>query len=244
MCQIAPFTLPCCRRVYVLAKKISTCPDEWPKKKCPAELCLQVGSQDPSLVEQRSEGTCWRCLAHWDRKTGEERERMRPTIDRAELVEGLEETTPLERRRRVEASGICWFCMGEPTSHGCDMCEVHPESSRYSYTSMRPPPAKVSRRVEKRPQLSSNTPNKRPKLENFYSGGSMVSHTGLRDGGAGNDIASPFHTPYDLKNNPVDPFVDSPRQLPSQIIFSHPQNDGLASTNPPNEHSTPQEYQK
>lgn len=44
---------------------------------------------------------------------------MRPEIDRAFIVEGLEELDTTGRRRKAEAGGNCWFC---GAMHGCLMC--------------------------------------------------------------------------------------------------------------------------
>jgi hypothetical protein len=44
---------------------------------------------------------------------------MRPQIDRAIIVEGLEELDATGRRMRVERGGNCWYC---DATHGCLMC--------------------------------------------------------------------------------------------------------------------------
>jgi hypothetical protein len=49
---------------------------------------------------------------------GHERESLRPGIDKAFIVPGLEELGPAERRKLAEAEGKCWFC----GTKGCDMC--------------------------------------------------------------------------------------------------------------------------
>jgi hypothetical protein len=43
-------------------------------------------------------------------KTVQEREGMRPVLDKAFIVEGLDELPMDERRRKMERAGICWFC--------------------------------------------------------------------------------------------------------------------------------------
>jgi hypothetical protein len=49
---------------------------------------------------------------------GYEREALRPGIDKAFIVPGLEELGPADRRKLAEADGKCWFC----GTKGCDMC--------------------------------------------------------------------------------------------------------------------------
>ncbi|KAH6677514.1 hypothetical protein B0J14DRAFT_584485, partial [Halenospora varia] len=115
MCQIIPFTLPCCRRVYVEISKLPSCPDEWPKKKCPKDFCLRVRRN----AETRETGTCWRCKAELAGKIGQAREGMRPGIDKAAIVDGLEEFDPYDRRKATEAGGNCWFCGAKS---GCESC--------------------------------------------------------------------------------------------------------------------------
>jgi hypothetical protein len=119
MCQVTPFTLPCCERIYVLVEKLPNCPADWPKSKCPQELCIQVIDVETAQAQQRSSGTCWRCRAAADGKSGRERDNMRPQIDRAIIVEGLEELDVTGRRMRVERGGNCWYC---DATHGCLMC--------------------------------------------------------------------------------------------------------------------------
>jgi hypothetical protein len=119
MCQVTPFTLPCCQRIYVLVEKLPNCPADWPKSKCPQELCIQIIDVETAEVQQRSSGTCWRCRAAADGKSGGERDNMRPQIDRAIIVEGLEELDATGRRMRVEVGGNCWYCGAR---HGCLMC--------------------------------------------------------------------------------------------------------------------------
>jgi len=103
----------------VQVEKLPSCPDTWPKNKCPPELCIQIGGYEAARAEQRHTGTCWRCQAHVAGKVGQGREAMRPGIDRAELVPGLEELGPSDRRRLAEADGNCWFC---GSKRRCEMC--------------------------------------------------------------------------------------------------------------------------
>ena len=117
MCQILPFTLPCCRRTYVEVSKLPSCPDAWPENKCPAELCIQVRYE----AENRDAGTCWRCQAEIAGVSGEARENLRPEIDSAMIVHGLDEFGVSGRRRMAEEGGTCWYC-GAKT--GCQYCAL------------------------------------------------------------------------------------------------------------------------
>jgi hypothetical protein len=116
MCQILPFTLPCCRRIYVEVSKLPSCPDAWPEKKCPPELCIQVRGYE---TEDRDSGTCWRCQAEIAGVLGEERENLRPEIDSAMIVHGLDEVGVSGRRRMAEEGGKCWYC---GAAAGCQYC--------------------------------------------------------------------------------------------------------------------------
>ena len=119
MCQVTPFTYPCCKRIYILIEKLPNCPADWPRSKCPQELCIQIIDTETAQVKQSSMGICWRCKAAAEGKTGPERESMRPEIDKAIIVEGLEELDVADRRRRAEAGGNCWYCGAR---HGCSTC--------------------------------------------------------------------------------------------------------------------------
>lgn len=164
MCQVTPFTLPCCRRIYVSILKLPSCPTTWPKSKCPAELCIQLGGYEAAHAQHRELGTCWRCDAHMAGVTGYARERLRPGVDKAFIVPGLEELSPADRRKLAEADGKCWFC----GTKGCDMCGGRKfDQGSDSNT--------------KRPGLgSSRLANKRLKTEN-YSGTNSMSSTILSD---------------------------------------------------------------
>ncbi|PMD14082.1 hypothetical protein NA56DRAFT_406084 [Hyaloscypha hepaticicola] len=116
MCQILPFTLPCCRRIYVEVSKLPSCPDAWPEKKCPPELCIQVRGYE---AEDRDAGICWRCQAQTAGILGEQRENLRPEIDSAMIVQGLDEVSVTGRRRMVEEDGKCWYC---GATSGCQHC--------------------------------------------------------------------------------------------------------------------------
>jgi hypothetical protein len=110
MCQVTPFTYPCCRRIYVLVEKLPNCPADWPRSKCPQELCIQVIDTETAEPKHSSTGVCWRCTAAADGKTGADRESLRPEIDKAVIVEGLEELDVSERKQRAEDNGSCWYC--------------------------------------------------------------------------------------------------------------------------------------
>jgi hypothetical protein len=116
MCQIVPFTLPCCRRVYVDISKVPGCPNDWPQSKCPGELCIQIGGYE---AEHRDSGTCWRCQAKKAGITGHERQMMKPVIDKATIVDGLEELNVTERKAKIEEAGSCWYCGAR---NGCESC--------------------------------------------------------------------------------------------------------------------------
>ena len=240
MCQLTPFTLPCCRRIYVVVKKISTCPDEWPRLKCPPELCLQIGTHESSSAEHKNEGVCWRCKALLAGITGEKREGLRPVIDQARLVEGLEETTPEQRRRRVEASGRCWFCMSDASKRSCDMCGVKVNTPRLTSTDMGPPPqrSKTSSCGVKRRQPASSTPSKRLKTDHSYSDGFMEAYVGDP---ALAGMASPFYPPYSTKINPI---VDSQLQVEQHSILYQPISDRLPNMHTQNQYSSPQKHER
>ena len=163
MCQVTPFTYPCCRRIYVLVEKLPNCPADWPRSKCPQELCIQVINPETAEIKHSSLGTCWRCKAAADGKSADERENMRPEIDRAVVVEGLEEFDVSERKQRVEAGGTCWYCNAR---HGCSKCGTTKlESSPEPATSPIPP-------RKKRHFGITPLPRKKPKCER--GGGTLV----------------------------------------------------------------------
>lgn len=126
------------------------CPSDWPKTKCPKELCFQIGSQ----ADDRDEGTCWRCKAAEAGIPTEHRESLRPGIDSADVERFI--LTPEERRSQMEEDGFCWFC-----GHrcGCESCEPAKGEDRSLLGKNRPPPA-----VEERKPV-----NKRLKLERIGS---------------------------------------------------------------------------
>jgi hypothetical protein len=125
MCQIIPYTLPCCRRAYVLIAKLPSCDDSWPRKKCPAELCIQIYGIKP---QERATGNCWRCVALVIGKSGVDREGLRPAIDSARVSISLEEFSPGQRRKRVEMGGHCWFCDARSGCKECGTVEIVPVS--------------------------------------------------------------------------------------------------------------------
>ncbi|KAF7876599.1 hypothetical protein EAF04_001686 [Stromatinia cepivora] len=124
MCLIRPFQYTCCDRIYVEVSKLeSSCPDEWPREKCPEDLCLVYGSR-LSVRTHLVQGTCWRCQAMSEGLEGEDYEARRPRIDNAFVVEGLENCNPEGRRRKAEHDGNCWFCgASSDGARDCEECE-------------------------------------------------------------------------------------------------------------------------
>ncbi|RDL32452.1 uncharacterized protein BP5553_08908 [Venustampulla echinocandica] len=168
MCQVTPFTLPCCKRVYVEVFKLPSCPDAWPTSKCPPELCLQVHGYEP---QNRAFGICWRCKAASLNKTGDERELMRPAIDSADIVVGLEEIDVQERKKAVEDHGKCWFCSAK---RGCEDCGAGPvtagdiKDEEPAAVAAAPATATSNKRV--RTESSAQAPRKRARKR------AMVGH--------------------------------------------------------------------
>lgn len=123
---MVPFTLPCCRKVYVEVTKVPSCPNSWPNRKCPPELCIQVRGYEP---EDRDSGICWRCKAAVAGVSGADRESLRPRIDKATLVLGLDELGLTGRRRREEQNGNCWFCGATAGCKTCGAKEIEPDEN-------------------------------------------------------------------------------------------------------------------
>ncbi|KAG9231425.1 hypothetical protein BJ875DRAFT_118140 [Amylocarpus encephaloides] len=115
MCQLTPFTMSCCQHIYVCVKKLPSCPADWPRRKCPADLCIRTHA----WKGEEREGECWRCSAKREGLDDDAREARRPVIDHAEVVLGFEEITPLERRAMTQDDGRCWFCC---SMGGCQSC--------------------------------------------------------------------------------------------------------------------------
>lgn len=128
MCQIVPFSLPCCRRTYVAISKVPSCPDNWPKSKCPPELCIQI-CYEP---DERETGVCWRCRADRAGVPDELRETLRPGIDNADVVVGLEELNADDRRKIAERGGHCWFC---GSRNGCGTCGTNTKAKTAGHQS-------------------------------------------------------------------------------------------------------------
>ncbi|CZR57413.1 uncharacterized protein PAC_07302 [Phialocephala subalpina] len=165
MCQAIPFTLPCCRRVYVSISRLPSCPASWPKSKCPPELCIQVRGTEP---EERPTGVCWRCKAQAAGKTGFEKDMLRPGIDKAYIVLGLEELGITGRRRQVEEDGHCWFCNARGGCKECGAHEIKPEDQQ-SRGMREETPIGKKRHREPRPERE-RTHNKRVKVEKSEAG--------------------------------------------------------------------------
>ncbi|TVY49199.1 hypothetical protein LOCC1_G000661 [Lachnellula occidentalis] len=121
MCILAPFTLPCCRQIYVGVSRTTQCSQDWPSSKCPPEICIQIHQYEP---EHRSTGICWRCQADKEGETGFVREKRRPGIDKARIAAGLEELTTAGRKKRVERWGFCWYCDARGGCLGCGSKEL------------------------------------------------------------------------------------------------------------------------
>jgi hypothetical protein len=120
MCLVEPFAPQCCGRTYVKVSKVPSCPDAWPKAKCPPELCIQIGTPYSTNAK------CWRCKADDAFTYGWQRDLMRPGIDRAHVVQGLEELSVGGRRKRVEEGGHCWFCNARGGCAACGADEIIP----------------------------------------------------------------------------------------------------------------------
>ncbi|TVY42349.1 hypothetical protein LSUB1_G001394 [Lachnellula subtilissima] len=121
MCILAPFTLPCCRQIYVSVSRTTQCPQDWPSSKCASEICIQIHQYEP---EHRSTGICWRCQADKEGEVGSVREKRRPAIDKARVAAGLEKLTTAGRKRRVERWGFCWYCDARGGCLGCGSKEI------------------------------------------------------------------------------------------------------------------------
>lgn len=159
MCQVIPFTLPCCRRVYVSITRLPSCPASWPKLKCPPELCIQVRGIEP---EERSTGECWRCKAEATGKFGTDREYLRPAIDKAGVVLGLEELGIGGRRRMVEEGGHCWFCNAKGGCGECGAKEINlEEQSSHQHREETP-----NKKRHREARLEKDRANKKVKVEN------------------------------------------------------------------------------
>lgn len=125
MCRLIPFSLPCCRRMYVEVGKLTCCPPNWPDSKCPPDLCIVVGD---GTADERDHGICWRCAADRAGKFGQEREAYRPRIDGARIVKGLDGITLPERRRLRESQGRCWSCGAKKDCTACSNGAKSPAS--------------------------------------------------------------------------------------------------------------------
>lgn len=159
MCQVIPFTLPCCRRVYVSVSRLPSCPASWPKSKCPPELCIQVRGVEP---EERSTGECWRCKAEAAGKSGFDKDMLRPGIDKAYIVLGLEELGIVGRRRVVEEGGHCWFCNARG---GCGECGAREIKAMEEQTGSIYREETPSKRRHQQPRTEKDRGSKRVKAE-------------------------------------------------------------------------------
>ncbi|KAH8592251.1 hypothetical protein B0O99DRAFT_242563 [Bisporella sp. PMI_857] len=230
MCQLTPTIFPCCSRTYVIVKRLSTCPEDWPKQKCPPELCLQTGGAVPGREDRRAQGVCWRCQACWAGKSPQDTEAMRPAFDRAPQVEGLEETTPTERRLRAEKRGHCWFCGNKnPRLKRCNMCDIKPFLTPAVITKLRSAGNRASRmsggdRIQrKRPSADHHGMSKRLKVEHFDE---VDGDFGDEDMGIHGRAVTP-----DPDENPygTDPttYQTPPQRQQSRAAFGHHQDQVL-----------------
>lgn len=147
MCYVIPFTLPCCRRTYVSVTKMKDCPADWPKTKCPKELCFQIGSQ----ADDRDDGTCWRCKAAEAGIPQEHRESLRPGIDSADVERFI--LTPEERRSQMEEDGFCWFCGHRCECESCGPVRIEGVDDSLLGRNRLPPAVEERRPVNKRLKL-------------------------------------------------------------------------------------------
>jgi hypothetical protein len=171
MCLLEPFKPPCCGRTYVKTSKVPSCPDAWPKAKCPPELCIQI-----TLV-YAAEGTCWRCKADQTGKHGWEREAMRPGIDKAYIVHGLEEIGVSGRRARVEAGDHCWFCNAKG---GCEACGAEQIMARSMDQQQHHGSITLNiKRKKNFPEISGH-PVKKAKAEHLFQQSASTLHSGTR----------------------------------------------------------------
>jgi len=97
-------------------------------------------------------------------KDAYQREIMRPGIDKANLVHGLEELIPSDRRRLAEAGGYCWFC---DAKEGCEMCDTGKIADKVAESEAMGTPTIAKKRHW---DGKSKTANKRLKTE---AGGGM-----------------------------------------------------------------------
>ncbi|KAG9249153.1 hypothetical protein BJ878DRAFT_89589 [Calycina marina] len=246
MCQVTSVVYPCCSRVYSLVKKISTCSEDWPKVKCPPDICLATpgdSGEAAHVIVYRDRGTCWRCQAEALGLNDGDREELRPAFDAAPLAESADiVTTTLQRRQRSEASGRCWWCNGQlgrcrcgMEGHslrnpdcGCDEDGLTLRNHHRLATSIAPPPPpnNHSHRGEKRRHpTSANIPSKKPKMErsSLFRGSMMGGGTFSR---SGNDKPSVYHAPYHFKHGSN---VQG-QQHSSSALYPAP-NDGLSGMN-------------
>ena len=95
---------------------------------------------------------------------GKEYEHMRPAIDKARVVKGLEELDVSGRRRRVEEGGHCWFCnaRGGCQTCGADMIVPIKEDQHTGYAA----PKRGRKEPEADEAHESNRAGKRVKREN------------------------------------------------------------------------------
>ncbi|KUJ10611.1 uncharacterized protein LY89DRAFT_674742 [Mollisia scopiformis] len=84
-------------------------------------------------------------------KSGFEKDMMRPGIDKAYIVLGLEELGIVGRRRAVEEGGHCWFCNARGGCGECGAQEIKPEEEQSNRPHREETPSKKRNR-ELRPE--------------------------------------------------------------------------------------------
>jgi hypothetical protein len=140
---------------------------------------------------------------------------MRPEIDRAFIVEGLEELDAAGRRRKVEAGGNCWFC---GAMRGCLMCGT-------KTTDDTPDVMPAGPQTKKR-GLEQTGSHKKKKLK-VESGGSIEAPSSLQPYSFSAGISQPVlrQPSYNLTSGSQYPEIPSSTQnIP---LFPHEVSPGL-----------------
>lgn len=89
---------------------------------------------------------------------------LRPGIDKAYIVLGLEELGITGRRRQVEEGGHCWFCNARGGCKECGADEIKPEDQQSRGTREETPSSSKKRHREPRPE-KERAHHKRVKIE-------------------------------------------------------------------------------
>lgn len=140
---------------------------------------------------------------------------MRPEIDRAIIVEGLEELDVTDRRRRAEAGGNCWYCGAR---HGCSKCGVNKRAPT--------PTDPISpRRQDKKPR-SRTQGNPRKKTKADGSRGMFRNPSFLKPPSLPTGFSQPAF-PQPTQGPSAAEYLPTPN--PTQGDFPTFQNDGRTS---------------